>query len=450
MTKLSPRVRVGYALGGITTGTYGTVPGLILMPFLTDHLGVAAALAGLIVFAPKAWDFFLNPIAGRISDRSKNPRDRRRPFVIRAGILLAIAFIVLFFGPTHPPLVAGLWVLAISLLCATAYAFFQVPFLSMASEITDSYDERTRLLTWRVAVFSLAILVSGGLAPVIVDMGEGVNGYKLMAIVMAVLILAGALGVFFGTRGTALTREESAGGTLGEQLKIVLSNKDSALFLLACVLQAIGIGMVLAGVVYVSRNIVQVPLASTLAFVCFVGPAIIFAPVWQRIGLRIGKKSGFMVASVVATMGFLMLTSARTGELTWLLVGASLVGLGYAGCQIFPLAVLPDITAEDARVSGLNRIGVFSGVFSGFELMGLAVGPALYGFILAIGGYQDSTTGAVEQTDAAKWAIVIGISIVPAILTAISLWPLSKYKLDGILRARAAEEAATLQNEMNQ
>ncbi len=442
MTKLSPRVRVGYALGGITTGTYGTVPGLILMPFLTDHLGVAAALAGLIVFAPKAWDFFLNPIAGRISDQSKNPTDRRRPFVIRAGLLLAIVFVLLFWGPTHPPLIAGLWVLLISLVCATAYAFYQVPFLSMASEITDDYNERTHLLTWRVAVFSLLILVSGGLAPVLVDMGEGVSGYRLMAIVMAVLIAIGAAGVYFGTRGATLTRDEQAGGTLLQQLKIVLSNKDSALFLLACVLQAIGIGMVLAGVVYVAKNVVQTPLASTLAFVCFVAPAIIFAPIWRRVGVRIGKKSGFMVASLIATIGFLMLTTARTGQLTWLLVGASIVGLGYAGCQIFPLAVLPDITAEDARVSGLNRIGVFSGVYSGFELMGLALGPAIYGFILGLGGYQDSTTGAIEQTDAAKWAIVIGISIVPALFTAISLWPLSKYKLDGILRARAAEAAA--------
>ena len=136
MSKLSPRVRIGYALGGITTGTYGTVPGLILMPFLTDHLGVAAALAGLIVFAPKAWDFVLNPIAGRISDRSKHPGDRRRPFVIRAGALLAAVFVVLFLGPTHPPLMAGLWVLLLSLVGATVYAFYQVPFLSMAAEIT--------------------------------------------------------------------------------------------------------------------------------------------------------------------------------------------------------------------------------------------------------------------------------------------------------------------------
>ena len=36
----------------------------MLLPYLTDTLGIAAALAGLIVFLPKAWDVVLNPIAG--------------------------------------------------------------------------------------------------------------------------------------------------------------------------------------------------------------------------------------------------------------------------------------------------------------------------------------------------------------------------------------------------
>ena len=50
-----------------------------------DRLGVAAGLAGLIVLLPKAWDVLLNPIAGRISDRSTSPAGRRRPFLVRAG-----------------------------------------------------------------------------------------------------------------------------------------------------------------------------------------------------------------------------------------------------------------------------------------------------------------------------------------------------------------------------
>ena len=39
---LSTRVRAGYGLGSVATGTFGTVPGLMLLPYLTDTLGIAA------------------------------------------------------------------------------------------------------------------------------------------------------------------------------------------------------------------------------------------------------------------------------------------------------------------------------------------------------------------------------------------------------------------------
>jgi len=434
MTKLSRRVRIGYALGGITTGTYGTVPGLILMPFLTDHLGVAAAMAGFIVFVPKAWDFVLNPIAGRISDRSKNPNGRRRPFVIRAGILLAIVFAVLFFGPTHPPLLAGAWVLLLSLAGATVYAFYSVPFISMSAEITEDYTERTRLMTWGVAVFSLAILASGGAAPLLVGMGDGVVGYRIMAVVMAVLILVGAGGFWFGTRGATLTRDEPAADGLLGQLKAVLGNRDGRVLILTFIPQAIAIGMVLSGVVYVATHVVKTPGASTFAFICFVLPAVLFAPLWARVGERVGKKRGYRIATAVMATGLALLLVSRTGELALLLAAAAVVGVGYAGAQIFPLAILPDVAAEDAKASGVNRIGMISGVWSGFELLGLALGPALLGIILALGGYVETVGGAVPQSESARWAIVIAMSVVPAILCFISLIPLSKYRLDAILR----------------
>jgi GPH family glycoside/pentoside/hexuronide:cation symporter len=93
---LTPTARRGYGLGSVATGSFGTVPGLLLLPYLTDRLGIAAGLAGLIVFLPKAWDVVLNPIAGRISDRSTHPGGRRRPFLIWSGTALAVAFVLLF------------------------------------------------------------------------------------------------------------------------------------------------------------------------------------------------------------------------------------------------------------------------------------------------------------------------------------------------------------------
>lgn len=164
---LPARVRRGYAMGSVATGTFGTVPGLLLLPYLTDTLGVAAVVAGLIVFVPKAWDVVLNPIAGRISDRSRSPRGRRGPFLLRAGVALAVAFALIFAGPSAPPAFAA-WVLVAFLLCATAYAFFQVPFNAMPAEITSDAGERTRMMTWRVAVIAIAILLSGATAPLVV------------------------------------------------------------------------------------------------------------------------------------------------------------------------------------------------------------------------------------------------------------------------------------------
>ena len=437
MTALPRRTRAGYALGGIASGTYGTVPGLILMPFLTDLLGVQAAIAGMIVFAPKAWDFFLNPLAGRISDRSRHPRDRRRPFILRAGILLAIAFLVMFFGPTAPPVAAALWVLLLFLTTATVYAFFQVPYLAMSAEITDDYDERTRLITWRVIVFTLAILVSGAAAPLLVETFGGATGYRVMAGAMAVLILIGAVGVWWGTRGVPLTRSETAGGRLFEQLAVVLRNRDARMLILTFVLQAVAIGMVLGGVVYVARHVTNDPGIATLAFVCFVAPAVVLTPAWSALARRIGKRRGFAVATVVETIGFIGLLGARSGEAVPLLVAAGIVGIGYAGGQLFPLAMLPDLAADDAKRSGTNRIGMISGVWSGFELLGYALGPALLGLALSVGGYVASTGDGVAQSGTAQWAIVLGVSVIPAVLCAISLIPLSRYRLDDAMRAAA-------------
>ena len=154
--RLTPAARRGYGLGSVATGSFGTVPGLLLLPYLTDRLGVAAGVAGLVVFLPKAWDVILNPVAGRISDRSTNPGGRRRPFLIRSGtpagpgVRAALRRPDLAHRPRRPT-----WVVVLFLACATAYAFFQVPYVAMPAEMTDDYDERTRLMTWRVAILAL-------------------------------------------------------------------------------------------------------------------------------------------------------------------------------------------------------------------------------------------------------------------------------------------------------
>ena len=250
-TELSPRVRRGYALGSVATGTFGTVPGLLLLPYLTDEIGIGAALAGVLVFAPKAWDVVLNPIAGRISDRSRHRAGRRRPFLIRAGLTLAVLFAVMFAGPSEPSALAAAWVAVAFLGCASAYAFFQVPYVAMPAELTLDYAERTRLMTWRVVVLALAILLSGATAPIVADQ----LGHTAMGVYVGVLIALGVIGAWWGTRGAPEHPTETAAGSLADQLRLVAANPDFRAVLLTFVVQAAAIGTVLAGVAYVADEI---------------------------------------------------------------------------------------------------------------------------------------------------------------------------------------------------
>jgi Na+/melibiose symporter-like transporter len=69
-------------------------------------------------------------------------------------------------------------------------------------------------------------------------------------------------------------------------------------------------------------------------------------------------------------------------------------------------------------------------VWTAAETLGLALGPGLFALVLAIGGYESSTTGDVVQSDATLTAITYGFSVLPAALVLLSLWSLSRYRLD--------------------
>src|SRR5512139_2836941 len=195
-------LQVGYGVGSFCAGTFSTVPGLLLLYYLTNVLAVPAWLAGLVVFLPKAWDLIINPHVGRRSDRTVSRHGPRRPWLLAGAVTLPPAFALTFAGPPlHGP-VAGLYVGAWLLAAATAYAFFEVPYKAMPSEMTDDYHEQSRLLTWRMAFLGMAILLSGALAPAIVNSrgGEATpEGYRLMGVVIA-LVLGGAMvATFLGT-----------------------------------------------------------------------------------------------------------------------------------------------------------------------------------------------------------------------------------------------------------
>ncbi len=164
--------------------------------------------------------------------------------------------------------------------------------------------------------------------------------------------------------------------------------------LVACfVAQAAGVAAMLAGVQYFADHVLHQHNAVTLLFVCVVGPAILVMPLWNRVGARIGKLKGYVFASLMITAGTIGLVASPLLPIWVVYAVIGFIGCGYAGQQLFGLAMLPDCIAYDTIRTGKRQAGVFTGVWTAGETFGLALGPYIFGQTIQFFGYVPSSTG---------------------------------------------------------
>jgi GPH family glycoside/pentoside/hexuronide:cation symporter len=431
---LSTSTLARYAAGSIGTGGFGTLPGLILVFFLTDTLGVAAIWAGVLVTVAKVWDVLIDPVIGARSDHSLAVTGSRRRFMLLGAILLPIFFTLTFAVPAAlGPVPAGLWVLVAFVLCATAFSLFQVPYIALPAELVQDYDARTRLLSTRVVVLTFAILLFGAGGPALRDAfpQDERLGYLVLAVVAGLVLGAGMLvAVFSAPKGVPGSPTARASIVANYRLGVQALRRSQPFraLLLTFVLQGLATGVMLAGAQYVSKWVLGSGV--TFLFLALVAPALLCAPLWAVISRRIGKERAFTIASIIFALAALSLLGLIWVPGPWLYAPVAIAGAAYAGMQTLPMAMLPDVISHDARTHGVGSAGTFGGVWTAGETAGMALGTTVLTIVLAISGYVESIgQQEVTQSPAAIAGIVISFSVVPAVIMLLSLLTLARYRL---------------------
>ncbi len=350
-TRVPRATALSYGVGSIGTGVYSTVPGLLLLFYLTDLVGVGAGTASLVLLVPKLWDALLNPFVGAWSDRV----GARSPFLLAGAIGVPVLFALLFSAPDlGGPGATALYVAVVYTLAMTAFALFQVPYVALPAEITDDYHERTRLISVRMVLLTVGILVGGALAPALAGGKDGGReGYARMSLVVAAVLAAALLTAWRGTRGVP-TAAPTAGPrvTLRAQIGVVRGNPAFLALFLGYTLQAVAIGAMLAGAPYIATYVLDDNALASVLFVCLVAPAALVMPLWRRLSLRTGKLTGYLAASLVFAVAAAGLVTARSLPTYGVLLLTAVLGTGYAGMQLFPYAMLPDAISADRGADG--------------------------------------------------------------------------------------------------
>lgn len=436
---LSRGVVARYAIGSLGTGGFATLPGLVLVYYLTDTLGVSALIAGLVVTAAKVWDVVIDPWIGERSDRALHRRGTRRVGMLVGALALPVGFALTFAVPPGVgPVASGSWVFIAFLATATAFSLFQVPYIALPAELTPDYDERTRLLTWRVVVLTLAILLFGAGGPEIRRaFDDEVTGYLVMAVVAGLVIGVGMLIAASTAKRSDATGaarpqrdEPHAGEGYREGFRALARSLPFRVLLAVFVLQGLATGLMLAGAQFVATWVLESEAAVTLLFVALIAPALLVAPAWGVLARRIGKERAFRIAGVVFAAATLSMVLLVWVPGPWVYAPVAVAGAAYAGMQSLPMAMLPDVISHDARLTGRERAGSFGGVWTAGETAGMALGATLLTLMLAATGYLESTGAeTVEQAPAAVAGIALSFSLVPALLVAVSVVVLRRYPL---------------------
>lgn len=421
---LSRALCLAYGAGSIGSGVFSTIPGLLLLFYLTDTLAVPAGLAGLAILIPKLWDIVTDPIVGAWSDRTQTRWGRRRPFLLGGALLLPPCFMALFMAPVGDPIVSFFWVLLAFCAAAGAFTLFQVPYATMLTEMTGDYHQRTTLVAYRMAFLTVGVLAGGALAPELIEAGGGgVEGYATMAVVLALVTLVAMLTAFLGTRSAVQTQAVAHDLGLRAQLGVALAYLPFRRLLGAYALQCVALGTVLAAVPYFVRYTLQAGNGGlTLLFVCLVAPAIVTMPGWTAASRRWGKRASYIAAALIFAVMSASLIVAGPGPLWRVGAQVGVLGVGFAGLQVFPFAILPELIDADARATGLRREGVFTALWFVGEKAGFAAGAFLVSGILALCGFIERQAGElVVQPDAALLGVHFATAIAPAVLAALSL-----------------------------
>lgn len=435
MSTLPRRTIALYAIGSLGTGGFATLPGLVLVYFMTNTLGVAALFAGALVTIAKVWDVFVDPVIGARSDHSLAVTGSRRRFMVLGGVLLPVFFILTFAVPAPLSPVAGaIWVLVAFIATATAFSLFQVPYIALPAEIAGGYDQRTRLLTTRVVVLTLAILLFGAGGPALRKLGgdDPRLGYILMAVIAGVVI---GVGMLVSSRVAPVgapvpATRVSIARNYRDSIAVLRRSQPFRAIVLTFLLQALATGLMLAAAQYVATYVLESEDAVDLLFVALIGPALVFAPVWQIVARRIGKERGFVIASICFGVATIALLGLLWAPGAWIYVPVGLAGAGYAGMQSLPMAMLPDVISHDAQTTGRSEAGAFGGVWTAGETTGMALGATALAVVLAATGYTSTVDNAqIVQSGAAVVGIVLSFSLVPLAFIVASLLVFRRYRL---------------------
>lgn len=443
--KLSLKVKLGFGVCDLGGNLYFTVIAFWLLHYLTDTVGIAVGLAGIVIMIGKIWDAVTDPMVGYLSDRTKSRCGRRRPYIFFGSFPLFLAMTVMFTNPGFSTQ-AGLFIWAVLIFCllSTAFTLVNIPYSSLTPELTQDYNERTTLNGYRSIFMVIGTLLGAGAALPIVGAFPGRKlGFSVMGAIFGAVMMVTALITFFTVREPKKAVGKARMGFLTSYLK-VFKNKPFVVLLITFVLHITAVTVVSGILVYYFKYIFQNEPMTTIALLILLVTAMICIPVSVLIAKKFGKKITYGAGMLIIAVSCIVIFSVgHVLGMIFVFVMMIIAGIGLSTTYVIPWSMIPDTVEHDYVETGERREGAHYGIWTFIAKIGQALAIGLSGLILSLTGYMPD----VAQRGTALLGIRLLIGPVTAVIflasiIALSFYPINEEKYNHIMNRVREMEAS--------
>ncbi len=464
-SKMTLGTKMAYGAGDTGTAITAMILLSYLSPFLTDVAHLSPALAGQSQLVGKIWDAINDPIVGTMSDRGdlfgdkiRKKWGRRYPWMlvgaIPFGIFFFLQWIVPFASDRQWELFA--FYTFISILFNTFFTVVNLPYTALTAELTQDYNERTSLNTFRFS-FSIGGSILALLIARAVFQSDAAPGQQYLTIggICAAITVLPLFWSVFGTRRHAEqvaidhpAEKEPVTMPIWQQIKLTLANRPFLYVVGIYLCSWFSLQLTAAVIPYFVVNWMHLPQKdSPLVMLSVQGTALAMLSVWNILSQKFGKKVVYFMGTslwIIAQIGLFML---QPGQVVWMYMLGIMAGCGVSTAYLIPWSMLPDVIELDELNTGQRREGIFYSfmVFLQKICLGIAVATVMQS--LEWTGYRPPVDGVTPDQlpavlDAIRWSIgpIPTLSLIGGLACAY-FYPITKERHQQILLELAARQA---------
>ena len=417
-TKKVPLInKIAYALGTGGGNIFSQIAAAFLLQYYTDTALIGAGSIATMFLVCRVFDGISDLIMGGVVDKTNTKIGKARPWLILSGPLLLLGIVLLMHVPAGASEgVKLVYAYATYIFMAViVYTIYGIANTAMLPLMTHDKDESTMLATFSAIGNNLIGLIAGSLiTPLVLNLGWHWSSIILGSASCILVLFSGLINKEEAAEGGEIRRETVP---MKEQVKAVLKNRYFFLLLLVgattLIMNANAIG---AQIYYCNLVLGNMGFMSTL-MVAGQLPGLLILFLMPSIAKKWSKQAFLLIGSVLLILGFVITGLAGTNT-SMIVAGTIIRSFGAGPLLSAVFALVPDVVEYGNWKFGVRSEGLISSAQSIGSKIGIGLGSALTGWILAGVGYDPT---AAVQTQSVINAIKFDYTWLGAIISVIIL-----------------------------